>query len=58
MVSDSLKHKRVAGGADQGAIIDMGLGGGIGFNHKKKEKKDIMRNIDMDVNQFMKDFEE
>ena len=58
VVSDSLKHKRAAGGADQGAIIDMGLGGGIGFNQKKKEKKDIMRNIDMDVNQFMKDFEE
>ena len=36
----------------------MGLGGGLSINPMKKQRKQIMKDIDMDVNQFMKDFEE
>jgi len=39
-------------------VIDMGMGPGIVVNHKKKQRKEMMKDIDMDVNQFMKDFEE
>ena len=59
--SGSLVHKqsnRVVGNGDSGAVIDMGLGGGLSINPMKKQRKQIMKDIDMDVNQFMKDFEE
>ena len=36
----------------------MGLGAGKSINPMKKQRKDIMKNIDQDVHQFMKDFEE
>ena len=36
----------------------MGLGNGKAINPMKRQIKDIMKNIDQDVHQFMKDFEE
>ena len=41
-----------------GSVIDMGLGPGKSINPMKKQRKDIMKDIDKDVHQFMKDFEE
>jgi len=36
----------------------MGLGAGKSFNPHKKQRKEILKGIDADVNNFMKDFEE
>ena len=36
----------------------MGLGPATSVNHLKKQRKDMLKDIDKDVNSFMKDFEE
>lgn len=48
--SGSLAHKQRPAGQDQGMVIDMGMGPGIVVNHKKKQRKEMMKDIDMDVN--------
>ena len=36
----------------------MGLGPGKSINPLKKQRKEMLKDIDLDVNQFMKEFEE
>lgn len=36
----------------------MGLGAGKSVNPRKNQRKEILKGIDKDVNDFMKDFEE
>ena len=52
--SASLKHKQPnKDSGDKGNVIDMGLGNGKSINPHKKQRKEILKNIDHDVNQFM-----
>ena len=40
-------------------MIDMGLGSGaMHFNPKKKQRKEMLKDIELDVKKFMADFEE
>ena len=62
--SGSLQHKqsnRLRGGegnGETGNVINMGLGPGKSINPLKKQRKEMLKDIDLDVNQFMKEFEE
>ncbi len=58
ITSNSLQHKRALREPDSGLVIDMGMGPGIQINPKKKQTRAMMKDINKDVNQFMKDFEE
>ncbi len=58
ITSNSLQHKRAIRQPDSGSVIDMGMGAGIQINPKKKQARAMMKDINKDVNQFMKDFEE
>ena len=58
ITSNSLQHKRGLREPDSGIVIDMGMGPGIQINPKKKQARAMMKDINKDVNQFMKDFEE
>ena len=53
-----MKHKPRVGGSDQGQLIDMGLGPGKQVNSLKKQRKEMLKDIESDVKLFMKDFEE
>jgi len=44
--------------SEGGSIIDMGLNPAVSVNAKKKQRKEMLKNIESDVKQFMQDFEE
>lgn len=58
--SESLQHRQANRPTvkEAGSLIDMGLGPATSVNHLKKQRKDMLKDINMDVNSFMKDFEE
>lgn len=58
IISDSLKHKPRVMSNDQGFCMDMGLGTGKSINHQKKQRKELLKNIEQDVMQFMNDANE
>ena len=54
--SDALKASRTS---ETGMVMDLGLGRkGVSFNKNKKERKEMLKDIDNDVQKFMQDFEE
>ena len=56
--SESLKHKRV--GMDGGLMMDvssnLSSGSALHYNKGKRERKEILKGIDADVEKFMSDF--
>ena len=63
LASASLQHKQssrtvAANSGENGNMIDMGMGNGKNINVHKNQRKAMLKNIESDVTQFMKDFEE